>query len=186
MMLVPDACFEWPHAPKQDGSFHDLRTTPEGYYGRYTAQLIDHTVNTGYVAISNPRAGLLVLYVFRRSDFPWIGNWEERFYRTTAPWNGKTFCRGLEFSSTPFAVPRRQTITQGPLFNEATYRWLPASSELEVRFLTLLVDIPPDFQGVGQVSIESGDVIIREHHKQRIFSLPIDASFLAEGFSDKP
>jgi hypothetical protein len=186
MMLVPDACFEWPNAPMQGGGFHNLRTTPGGCYGRYTAQLIDPAVNTGYVAISNPRTGLLVLYVFRRSDFPWVGNWEERFCRTTAPWNGKTFCRGLEFSSTPFAVPRRQTVSQGPLFDEATYRWLPANSEIAVRFLTLLVDIPPDFQGVDQVSIESGNAIIHEHQKQRIFSLPIDGSFLTGGFSEKP
>jgi hypothetical protein len=186
MMLVPDACFEWPNAPMQDGQTHNLRTTPDGSYSRYTAQLIDRKANIGYVAISNPRVGLLVLYVFRRSDFPWIGNWEERFSRTAAPWNGNTFCRGLEFSSTPFAVPRRQTVSQGPLFNEATYRWLPANSEIAVRFLALLVDIPPDFQGVDQVSIESGNAIIHEHQKQRIFSLPIDGSFLTGGFSDKP
>lgn len=178
MMLVPDACFEWPNAPRQHGGLHNLRTTPDGCYGRYTAQLIDPAVDTGYVAISNPQAGLLLLYVFRRPDFPWIGNWEERFYRKTAPWNGKTFCRGLEFSSTPFAVPRRQTISQGPLFNEATYRWLPANAKISVRFLTLLMDIPHDFQGVEQVSIQSGNAIVREHQNQRIFSLPVDDSFL--------
>jgi hypothetical protein len=71
------ACFEWPDAPTQEGRLHSLRTTPDGCYGRYTAQLIDPAIDMGYVAISNPQARLLLLYVFRRSDFPWIGNWEE-------------------------------------------------------------------------------------------------------------
>ena len=70
MMLTPDADFWWPNAPLQDGGSHNLRTTPDGSYCRYTAQLLDQARGTCYVAISNPRAGLLLAYVFRREDFP--------------------------------------------------------------------------------------------------------------------
>lgn len=178
MMITPDAEFQWPHAPLQGGGFHDLRTTPDGHYLRYTAQLLDPSREIGYTAMANPSAGLLLVYVFRRADFPWVGNWEERFHLKSAPWNGRTFCRGIEFSSTPLANSKRQTVSQGPLFNEATYRWLPALSEIKIHYMTLLVDIPSDFEGVDSVVLEATQVIIRESSHGRIFSVPADGSFL--------
>jgi hypothetical protein len=179
MMLAPDAEFLWPHAPLQQGGIHDLRTTPDGVYERYTAQLLDPTHELGYVAISNPGAGLMLVYLFRRSNFPWVGNWEERFHRKAPPWVGNTFCRGLEFSTTPFAIPRRETIAQGPLFKESTYRWLPALSEVKVRYLMLLLEIPFGFAGVEDVSFEGEQVTVRERGSMRILSIPADGSFLA-------
>ncbi|MFZ0743663.1 MAG: hypothetical protein WAM85_04615 [Terracidiphilus sp.] len=178
MMITPDADFQWPQAPLPGGGFHDLRTTPDGCYLRYTVQLLDPSRAMGYTAIANPSAGLLLVYVFRRADFPWVGNWEERFYLKTAPWSGKTFCRGIEFSSTPLAAPKRQTVSQGPLFNESTYRWLPALSETTVRYMTLLVDISADFQGVEDVSVEAAVIVIHETGNRKTYSIPADGSFL--------
>jgi hypothetical protein len=115
--------------------------------------LLNPELEIGFIAACNPRLKLLVVYAFRRADFPWVGNWEERYNRTQAPWLRKTFCRGLEFSTTPFAIPRRETIGQGPLFGEATYRWLPARSKAQVRFLILLFEVPQTFRGVARVSM---------------------------------
>jgi hypothetical protein len=123
----------------------NLRTTPALRFGHYTAQLLNPKLEIGFIAACNPRLKLLVVYVFRRADFPWVGNWEERYNRAQAPWLGKTFCRGLEFSTTPFAIPRCETIAQGPLFGESTYRWLPAESKARVRFLILMFEVPETF-----------------------------------------
>jgi hypothetical protein len=152
-VLQPDAEFTWPNAPTRDRKRINLRTTPARRFGHYTAQLLNPELEIGFVAACNPRLKLLVVYAFRRADFPWVGNWEERYNRTSAPWRGKTFCRGLEFSTTPLAIPRRQTIEQGPLFGERTYRWLPAKSKAHVRFLILLFEVPGNFRGVASVSI---------------------------------
>jgi hypothetical protein len=160
--LQPDAEFTWPHAPTKDRKRMNLRTTPSRRFGHYTAQLLDPALELGFIAACNPRLKLLVVYVFRRVDFPWVGNWEERYNRTAAPWQGKTFCRALEFSTTPFPVPRRQTIGQGPLFGEPTYAWLPAKSKTQVRFLILLFEVPETFRGVASVSIGKGRLDIVE------------------------
>jgi hypothetical protein len=151
--LRPDAEFTWPNAPTKDRKRTNLRTMPARRFGHYTAQLLDPELEIGFIAACNPRLGLLVVYAFRRADFPWVGNWEERYSRTQAPWRGKTFCRGLEFSTTPFSIPRRETIEQGPLFGEPTYRWLPAKSKAQVRFLILLFVVPETFRGVASVSL---------------------------------
>jgi hypothetical protein len=160
--LQPDADFIWPNAPTKDGQQVNLRTTPAERFGHYTAQLLNPNLEIGFIAACNPRLRLLVVYAFRRADFPWVGNWEEQYSRTSAPWRGRTFCRGLEFSTTPFAIPRRQTIEQGPLFGEPTYRWLPAKSKVQVRFLILLFEVPETFHGVASVSIAKGKIDVVE------------------------
>lgn len=156
IFLQPDAEFIWPEAPRKDGGRSNLRTSPDERFGHYTAQLLDPSLDIAFISACNPRQGLLVVYAFLRADFPWVGNWEERNNRTSAPWKGKTFCRGIEFSTTPFSIPRRETIDQGRLFGEQTYRWLPAKSSLTVRFLIMLFKVPQAFAGVKQFSIEHG------------------------------
>ncbi len=160
--LQPDAEFTWPNAPAKHRKRMSLRTTPSQRFGHYTAQLLNPELEIGFIAACNPRLKLLVVYAFRRADFPWVGNWEERYNRTQAPWHGKTFCRGLEFSTTPFAIPRRQTIEQGPLFGKPTYRWLPAKSNAQVRFLILLLQVPEAFRGVARVSVALGKIEVVE------------------------
>jgi hypothetical protein len=110
IFLRTDSEFMWPHAVTNDGKPHDLRTMPNRHYGHYTAQLLDPNLEIGFISACNPQQRLLVIYAFRRMDFPWVGNWEENNNRTTLPWKGKTLCRGMEFSTTPFAIPRRETI----------------------------------------------------------------------------
>lgn len=172
--LQPDAEFTWPNAPTKERRRMNLRTTPALRFGHYTAQLLNPELEIAFIAACNPRLKLLVVYAFQRADFPWVGNWEERYNRTAAPWRGKTFCRGLEFSTTPFAIPRRQTIEQGPLFGEPTYRWLPAKSKAQVRFLILLVEVPEAFRGVARVSVGKRRIDVESGVRGRTLSVAAD------------
>jgi hypothetical protein len=103
----------------------------------------------GFVAACNPRIGLLVLNVLKRSDYSWVGNWEESYSRVHTPWKGREFCRGFEFSSTPFPIPRRETIANGNLFGESTYRWLPAKSRAKTRYMIVDLGYSRQFPGSG-------------------------------------
>ena len=172
--LRPDAEFVWPEAPRLDGGSSNLRAMPNERYGHYTAQLLDPNLEVAFISACNPRQHLLVVYAFRRANFPWVGNWEEHNNRTAAPWNGKTLCRGMEFSTTPFAIPRRDTVDQGRLFGEQTYRWLPAKSSLAVRFLILLFEVPEGFAGVQQFAIERGLArVVETGARGRQLSVPV-------------
>jgi hypothetical protein len=159
-LIKTDTEFDWPNAPLKRGGELDLRTVPSAKFEHYTAQLLDPKLELGFVAACNPRVGLLVIYLFRRADFPWVGNWVESFHQQHAPWNGKTFCRGLEFSTTPFAIPRRETVEQNRMFGESVYRWLPAKSKVSVRYMILLFRVPHDFRGVESVSIGGGKATV--------------------------
>ena len=43
--------------------------------------------------------------------------------------------RGLEFGTQAFDWPRRKVITMNKLFDTMLYRWLPARSTIEARYL---------------------------------------------------
>lgn len=174
MFLEPSTEFTWPDAPRSDGGTHCLRMMADKPYGHYTAQLLDPSREIGFVSACNPKRQLLVVYAFRRADFPWVGNWEEHNNRTSPPWRKKTVCRGLEFSTTPFAIPRRETIDQGPLFGEKTYRWLPAGSSLKTRYVIMLLKTPEKFAGVSSVEFDRGQALVSEAAgTRRQLSMPV-------------
>lgn len=165
-LVKTDAEFTWPFAPGVRGKRLNLRTVPKIKFAHYTAQLMDPKRKLAFVAACNPRVGLLVSYLFLRTDFPWVGSWIERFHQSHAPWNGKAFCRGLEFSTTPFAIPRRETVEQNRMFGESVYRWLPAKSEIKVRYMILLFRVPDDFGGVESVTVAGGKATVIERGRR--------------------
>ena len=169
MAIKPDSEFRWPNAPKKRGGVLNLRTSEKGRYGHYTAHLLDPALKTIYIAVSNPRLRLLVLYVFNRNDFPWVGNWEESYNRNHAPWKGREFCRGFEFSTTPFPITRRETVAQGRLFDEVTYIWLLAKSISKKRYMIALLDVPETFKGVAACEINGGFLRVTERSTRAIF-----------------
>ena len=161
-LVKTSAEFNWPLAPTPTGGRMDLRTIPRVKFEHYTAQLLDPKLRLGFISACNPHAGLLVIYVFHRADFPWVGNWVERFQQSHPPWNGRTFCRGLEFSTTPFAIPRRETVEQNRMFGARVYRWLPAKSKVTVRYIILLFRVPKAFRGVKSVAVDAGRAKVTE------------------------
>ena len=171
MRIQPDAEFEWPNAPTKDGGVLNLRTSAKGKYGHYTAHLLDPKLKTAFIAVCNPRLRLLVLYVFDRNEYPWVGNWEESYARQHVPWKGREFCRGFEFSSTPFPIPRRETIANGPLFGESTYKWLPARSGRSSKYMIALIEVPQNFAGVNFVTVNSDSVAVHENDNARLVRL---------------
>ncbi len=177
MALQPDAEFDWPNAPTKNGEVLSLRTSAKGTYGHYTAHLLNPELTTAFIAVCNRRLRLLVLYVFDRNEYPWVGNWEESYSRAHVPWKGREFCRGFEFSSTPFPIPRRDAIARGPLFDQSTYTWLPARSSSTSKYLITLSEIPQDFAGVASVEIVNGSLIAPEYSGQRKLQIPVK-SFL--------
>lgn len=162
-LVKTDAEFTWPNAPAARGGGLNLRTVPRVKCEHYTAQLLDPKLNLVFVAACNPRIGLLVIYLFRRAEFPWVGSWVASFHQAHAPWNGKALCRGLEFSTTPFAIPRRETVEQNRMFGELVYRWLPAKSRVSIRYMILLLRVPHGFRGVKSVSTASGKATVIEN-----------------------
>jgi hypothetical protein len=145
--LKPGADFDWPNAPRVDGGMRDLRTfSSAAASSAYTVQHMDPARDDAFVAAFSPSARLTFGCIWRRSDFPWLGLWEENRSRPNTPWNSRTMTWGLEFGASPFPETRRQMIGRGPLFDTPTVRWIPARVTVEVEYWMVLLpgDTAPD------------------------------------------
>ena len=161
--LQLDNDFEWPLAPGIDGGQVRVDRFPEGppSYACYTV-LLDAPGGLGFVAAANPAAGLLVLYLFPQSRFPWVAVWEENLGTTDSPYLGKTIAWGLEFGTTPLPVSRMENLAAGPLFGRPRFLILDAQARITTRYLVLLQRIPPDWAGVQSIDVNAGELTIVE------------------------
>jgi hypothetical protein len=129
--LEPAADFDWPMAPRSRGGAADLRLlTDAPCSSAYTAHLMDPQRTDAFFVAYSPKHRLSFGYVWTRSDFPWMGMWEENYSRVAAPWSGRTLARGMEFGVSPMPETRRRMIDRGSLFGVPTYRWVPARTRV--------------------------------------------------------
>jgi hypothetical protein len=133
--FVRGAEFEWPMAPLVGGGFGDMRPAAgQTASGAFTAHLMDPAVEQAFFTAFSPTFKTVFGYVWKRSDFPWLGIWEENRSRTAPPWNGKTITRGMEFGVSPIPETRQAMVDRGELFGERCYRWIPARSKVTVEY----------------------------------------------------
>jgi hypothetical protein len=133
--LEAGAVFEWPMAPRMGGGHADLRTFGESpSSSAFTGHLMDPRHEDASFTVYHPGLKLSFGYRWQRSDFPWLGIWEENRSREHAPWNGRAIARGMEFGVSPMPETRRQMIERGSLFGVPTYRWLPARGRIDVSY----------------------------------------------------
>ena len=157
--LATDTGFAWPQGPGADGKIVDLRRL--GNAGRassdFSTQLMDPGREDAWFSAVNPRLGLMLACVWRRSDFPWLGNWEENRGRKAQPWAGKSLTRGMEFANTPFPVGLRQAVTMGTFHGRPTFRWMTARGRVQIRYAMILVRVPVQVAGVNDIrAVERG------------------------------
>jgi hypothetical protein len=141
--LTRGAVFDWPLAPRSNGGSADLQIfTNAAASSAYTAHLMDPSREHAFFVAFSPRHQLSCGYVWRQSDFPWMGIWEENLSRRQPPWDGRTIARGMEFGVSPVPETRRQMVDRGKLFGVPTYRWIPAETRVAVEYWAVLRPVP--------------------------------------------
>jgi hypothetical protein len=148
--------FRYPVAPLKNGGTRDIRNVPEKPDSMdHTGCAIDPSRRLGFVTAINLEHGLLLGYLFRREEYPWLQEW------MNYPSN-LALSRGLEFGTQPFDVPRRQTVEMGKMFDVPAFRWLPAKSKIGSRFLLFYTRVPKGFAQVDDVRQEGGALVIED------------------------
>ena len=162
--------FTWPMARLIEGKFTDLTAPPQSaHFLDHATVLVDPGFKYGWIATVQTVKHLILGYVFRRSDYPWVQNWGNY------PSSGK-FSRGLEFSTQPYDEPRRDAMAKNGMFGAPTFRWLPAKSAIHTSFLMFYARTPANFGKVEEVRFDSGTISVEDNAKQRITlraSLPL-------------
>lgn len=127
--------FDWPNVPRTGGGAVDMRTVVNlPVSGAYSTHLMDPRREDSFFLAWNPKSKVLAGYVWKRTDFPWLGIWEENCSRTGPPWNGRTIARGMEFGVSPMPETRRAMIERGSLFGVPGFRWIPAKKTVRAEY----------------------------------------------------
>ena len=162
--------FTWPMAPLIDGKFTDLTSPPENaHFLDHATVLVDPALPYGWVATVQTGKHLILGYIFRRTDYPWVQNWGNY------PATGK-FSRGLEFSTQPYDEPRQDAVAKNGMFGAPTFRWLPAKSAIHTSFLMFYAHTPPGYGKVESVQLAEGTISIEDAARHKITlraSLPL-------------
>jgi hypothetical protein len=160
--LVYDRDFRWPMAPTNDGGQADLRVIPTDHNWLDLASCqMDPTRRLAFVTALQLEKHVVFGYVFRREDYPWLMSWMNYTGDHRA-------ARGMEFSSQPFDISHQETVDMSPLFGTPTFRWLPAKSTIETRFLMFYTKVPDDFTGIDDVTLDGGRLTILDRSGKRM------------------
>jgi hypothetical protein len=168
--LASGVNFTWPLAPGLDGGLTDLTAPPgNAHFLDHATVLVDPTLTLGWIATVNTAKHLIIGYIFKRDEYPWVQNWGN------FPENGK-FARGLEFSTQPYDESRRLAVAKSGMFGAPTFRWLPAKSIIRSNFLLFYARTPDGFGRVAALRLENGHITIEDDAKHQIrltASLPL-------------
>ncbi|MGA2118134.1 MAG: hypothetical protein ABSH56_25700 [Bryobacteraceae bacterium] len=155
--LVYDKDFKWPMAPTVDGGHADLRVIPTDHNWLDLASCqMDPARQLAFVTALHLEKHLIFGYVFRRQDYPWLMSWMNFTGDNRA-------ARGMEFSTQTFDVSHRETVAMSPLFGMPTFRWLPAKSKIQTRFLMFYARVPEGFTRIDDATFENGKITILDH-----------------------
>lgn len=168
--LVSGEEFAWPMAPARAGGLVDLRAAPRDSHSLdHTGHLMDPAPEWAFVTALHPTKRLLLGYLFRASEFPWLQTWE------SYP-RDRLMARGLEFGTQAFDLPRREVITEGRKFGALLYRWLPARSSIRAGYIMFWTRTPEGFQGVDEAAWRDGTLRIRDGRSGQVIELPARGS----------
>jgi hypothetical protein len=155
--LAFDRDFKWPMAPTFDGGQADLRVIPTDHNWLDLASCqMDPARRLEFVTALHLEKHLIFGYVFRREDYPWLMSWMNFTGDERA-------ARGMEFSTQTFDISHREAVAMSPLFGTPTFRWLPAKSKIETRFLIFYTRAPEGFTRIDDVTFENGKITILDH-----------------------
>jgi hypothetical protein len=163
------ADFTWPIAPTIDGQTFDMRTAPIKAGTEHTTTLMDPSRRLGYATALHLEKRLLIGWVFRREEFPWVQTW------LSYPGPNR-MTRGLEFSTQPFDLTRAEVLKMGPLFDSPVLRILPAKSTITSSFLMFYTAVPDGFSKVDDVQLTGGKLVIEDRANRKTITLPASRS----------
>lgn len=162
--------FFWPQALTRDGESVNLRRLTTDPHPNVVSYTIDGSL--GWVTAATPGQQLLIGYVWRTSDYPWVSLWRDVR-------NGKPSARGLEFGTTGLHQPFSVLAKKGQIWERPLFEYLDAGQSLVRRYLCFLLRVPKDFAGVESLRLDKGKLVLQERGRTPVRDLALDLHGLA-------
>jgi len=137
------------------------------HYSYVTTHIFSDSI--GWVIASSPKRGLLVGYIWKTREYPWINIWNQLV-------DGKLWAKGLEFGTTGIGRSYPELLEKDTRFHgRNSFFFLDAKETVEKSYICFEIKIPVNFNGVSEVILDKNKICIYE--KKRIgnnkFSIPI-------------
>ena len=130
-----------------------------------TSFVIDDAL--GWVTAASPTSGLLIGYLWKTSDYPWVNLWRNAR-------DGKPDARGLEFGTTGLHQPFPVLTRKKTIFGRPLYQHLDAGETISKAYLVFILEIPRDFGGVQDLGLGQDRITIRERAAASPRSISVD------------
>ena len=113
----------------------------------------------GWVTACNPRRRLLIGYIWKTQEYPWLNIW--RYLH-----KGRVAARGLEFGTTGYHQPFDRLVRQGRILDRPLYEYIDAGQTVKKSYVGFLASIPIDYEGVARVKYGGGRLMLFERRKE--------------------
>lgn len=128
----------------------------------------------GWVTASSPDSELLLGYIWKTKEYPWINIWHDVK-------NGKPHAKGLEFGTTGIGRSYQDLLATDTRFHgKNSFFFLDALESFEKSFICFQVEIPKDYKGVEKVEMKNGQIILTEKSKPDSRITNIDTLYTIE------
>lgn len=138
-----------PPRPWPQGQSADLRHLTGDPLPNVVSFVIE--ADYGWVTACSPTAGLMVGYLWKTADYPWLNIWRDVK-------NGQPAARGLEFGTTGLHQPYPELVKRGSMLGRALYSHLDAGESVERSYQVFLKPLPPKVTRVTGVRPSPGGI----------------------------
>lgn len=146
----------WPEAD-HNGEKINLRQF-EGDWPRVSSFVYDQNDKYGWVTACNPGKNLMLGYIWKTEDYPWINFWRSME-------NDTPMAFGMEFGTTGLHEPFPVVAKKGKIFGQNIYAFIDANEVIIKSFTAFLAKIPEDYNGVDKIEIKDSLFIIKEKNR---------------------
>jgi hypothetical protein len=133
---------------------------------------VDPGSSYGWLTAYSPSHKLLIGYVWKRQDYPWINHWIH--------WEeNKILYRGLEFGTTGIHKPYEEILDKKltEILGEKTFSYLDSGSCCQRTYLGFLLKTANNFQGVQSISCTENRIIISKKNDINQINIPFSINF---------
>jgi hypothetical protein len=151
---------EWPLGICEDGTTVYLNH-PEKPYTSLFSFVIKKEADIGWITAYSPTHNLLLGYIWKRKEYPWINLWQH--------WEDDTIrYRGLEFGSTGVHKSFKRIAEENTwkIFGENSCSYIDAGETISRKYLSFQIKVLPGFSGVADIRIENGGLRIMNYANQ--------------------
>lgn len=156
----------WPQILDRDGQSVNLRRLTSNAHPNVVSFAVEG--EWGWITAATPGQGLLIGYIWRTRDYPWVSVWRD-------VQQGRPSARGLEFGTTGLHQPFPILTRKGTIFERPLFEYLDAGESRTKSFGMFLCPLPADFSGVASLEVLGTRLVLHERDRDASRDLRVDA-----------